>query len=76
MISGASAVRYAVGDRRLRAAGFAPTTIFTSAAEPTGILSTLAGVVRAVIINGNGLIVCAVFALRPTKRGMKTVNNE
>ena len=75
LISVASAVLCAIGSRRLRADGFVPTMIFTLAAEPIGILSTRAEFVRAAIINGNGLIVCAVFDLRRTKRGMKKIKN-
>ena len=55
-----------------RAAGFAVILIRTSAAERLGTLSRRAGGVRAVVINGVGRIVCAVTALRCTKRGIKT----
>ena len=73
LISGGFVVLCAVGDRRLRAAGFARTTLFTTDAERPGILLTRAGFVPDAIINGVGRIVCTVFSLRRTKIGMRKV---
>jgi uncharacterized protein YdeI (YjbR/CyaY-like superfamily) len=66
-----SAALYAIGSRRNRAAGFAAISGRISDAEPNGILSTRAVVVRAARINGNGQTVCAASARRRTRLGMR-----
>ncbi len=73
-ILAAFAVRYAVGSRALRAAGFAPTPVFPNislaVAERRGIHLRAAEFARAARTVGNGRLVCGAVNGLCTTIGM------